>query len=182
MINVGLERCTGRAVENNPFWHLSFQDRSGLSTLVTSTWIGHGHVRRECTLAIGATQRVRFDPTQCTCTHNMSNRLIRGRCRRFFMVRAPLPIICHSLKEYIWYLIFLNSFFYLLFVDVPDAPRFLKAEMVFNGDILLNWKPPIYSGGSCITQYIIEMLLQSSSRDWTCWACTRLENPNNTLK
>jgi len=25
----------------------------------------------------GATQWVRFDPTQCACLHNMSNRLIR---------------------------------------------------------------------------------------------------------
>ena len=38
------------------------------------------HVRSECALAIGATQRVRCDPTQCACTHNMSNRLIGGTC------------------------------------------------------------------------------------------------------
>src|SRR6218665_1247561 len=33
-------------------------------------------MRSECALVIGATQRDLFDPTQCSCAHNMSNRLI----------------------------------------------------------------------------------------------------------
>jgi len=33
-------RCKIRAPVNKPFRHLSFQDRSDLSTLVTSTWFG----------------------------------------------------------------------------------------------------------------------------------------------
>jgi len=61
------------------FRHLCFRDRSDLNWLLRPGLVESTcrvHVRSECTMTIGATQRVRFDPTQCACAHNMSNRLI----------------------------------------------------------------------------------------------------------
>jgi len=71
---------TVQTSHNKPFRHLSFRDRSDLNTFVISPELVEStyrvHVRRECSLAIGATQRDRFDPTQCAWAHNMPNRFI----------------------------------------------------------------------------------------------------------
>ena len=46
----------------------------------------------------------------------------------------------------------------LLFLDVPDSPRFLQIETIYHDSVLLSWKPPLNDGGSAVTQYIVEKL------------------------
>lgn len=44
----------------------------------------------------------------------------------------------------------------LLLTDHPDPPKYVTAEDVGHDSLALTWKPPVWDGGSNITNYLVE--------------------------
>ena len=56
------------------------------------------------------------------------------------------------------------TFYFLLFSDVPDAPKNLECIEAFSNAIGLEWAPPRRDGGAPVRGYIVERRQGYSSR------------------
>lgn len=45
---------------------------------------------------------------------------------------------------------------FVLFIDVPDPPRFPSASNIGVDSLALSWQAPSWDGGSHITNYLVE--------------------------